>query len=183
MGFKTYTCVICGESVTKRNSYVHGEGRACRTHEEVIASQKESAESQVNGVLNTYLDTYKVEVGVKTPKKNVLTKWLQDQINWTRSRVSEIVSANRDLKILKGANLITLQYEVTEEFVTKFMALIEAHKEDTDWVKKTHKPNQNTSTHHHKPSVKKDDEDEVRFRVKERRGAKEAPRRQPSPKR
>ena len=183
MGFKTYTCVICGESVTKRNSYVHGEGRACRTHEEVIASQKESAESQVNGVLNAYLATYKEEVGVKTPKKDVLTKWLQDQVNWARSLINEIATADKDLKILKGANLITLQYEVTEEFVTKFMALIKAHKEDTDWMKKPSKPDQNTSTHHHKPSVKKDDEDEVRFQVKERRGAKEAPRRKPSPKR
>lgn len=183
MGFKTYTCVICGESVTKRNSYVHGEGRACRTHEEVIASQKESAESQVNGVLNACLTFYKEEVGVKTPKKDAITKWLQDQINWTRSMIGEIVSADGDLKILKGANLITLQYEVTDEFVTKFMALIEAHKDDTDWVKKTHKPNQNTSAHHHKPSTKEDDEKEVRFRVKERRGAKEAPRRKPSPKR
>ena len=183
MGFKTYTCVICGESVTRRNSYVHGDGRACRTHEEVIASQKESAESQVNGVLNAYLATYKVEVGVKTPKKDVLTKWLQDQVNWARSLINEIATADKDLKILKGANLITLHGEVTEEFVTKFMALIEAYKEDTDWVKKTHKPNQNTSPHHHKPSTKKDDDKEVRFRVKERRGAKEAPRRKPSHKR
>lgn len=183
MGFKTYTCVICGESVTKRNSYVHGEGRACRTHEEVIASQKESAESQVNGALNGCFAIYKGEVGVKTPKKDILTKWLQDQINWMRSMAHIVVPIDRDLKILKGANLITLQYEVTEEFVTKFMALIKAHKEDTDWVKKTHKPNQNTSIHHHKPSTKEDDEKEVRFRVKERRGAKEAPRRKPSPRR
>ena len=183
MGFKTYTCVICGESVTKRNSYVHGDGRACRTHEEVIVSQKEIAECQVNRVLDAYFAIYKGEVGVKTPKKDVLTEWLQTQTNWTRSMVNEIATADKDLKILKGANLITLHGEVTEEFVTKFMALIETHKEDTDWVKKTHKPNQNTHTHHHKPSTKKDDDKEVRFRVKERRGAKEAPRRKPSPKR
>ena len=36
MGFKTYTCVICGkEGITKPNSYAYGNGRACRCHEEV----------------------------------------------------------------------------------------------------------------------------------------------------
>lgn len=36
MGFKTFTCNICGkENLTKRNSYVNGSGRACREHEEV----------------------------------------------------------------------------------------------------------------------------------------------------
>lgn len=33
---KTVTCVICGEQVTKRQSLAHGDGRACRTHEEVV---------------------------------------------------------------------------------------------------------------------------------------------------
>ena len=36
MGFKTFTCVICGkEGITKPNSYAYGNGRACRCHQEV----------------------------------------------------------------------------------------------------------------------------------------------------
>lgn len=35
MGFKTFTCVVCGKEVTKPNSYTYRNGRACRDHQEV----------------------------------------------------------------------------------------------------------------------------------------------------
>lgn len=45
MGFKTFTCFICGEQITKPHSYaVSGKGRACRKHDEVQEAYKNRME-------------------------------------------------------------------------------------------------------------------------------------------
>lgn len=49
MAATTYTCVICGETVSRRKSYSLGEGdgkRACRTHEEAQVARIQIAEAE-----------------------------------------------------------------------------------------------------------------------------------------
>jgi len=46
MPVKMFTCEVCGEQVSKRKSYAHGEGRACKTHEEAQESHKKSEEQR-----------------------------------------------------------------------------------------------------------------------------------------
>lgn len=54
MGFKTFTCKICGlEGITKRNSFSLkslgiGEGRACRIHEQVIKAVKDQEDKKLD---------------------------------------------------------------------------------------------------------------------------------------
>lgn len=48
MPAKTYTCTICGETVTKPKSYAIGDGkRACRTHEETQKAREEILEKKL----------------------------------------------------------------------------------------------------------------------------------------
>ena len=61
MGFKTFTCVICGkEGITKPHSYAYGNGRACRCHQEVqedfskkkaIIEEKEQQRRELNKMI------------------------------------------------------------------------------------------------------------------------------------
>ena len=182
MGFKTFTCVICGAECTKRNSLVYGEGRACKTHDEVVASEQAKKDSKKKDLLNDLLQSFKT-TGSKTSTKEQILKWLEDKIETMRSLVNHVVSANHDLITMKEAKLINLDYTVTDEFVTEFMTLVVAHHDDGDWaiIKKAQK--KPVQVQQNRTKKDKNDEREIHYRVKEHRGAKEAPRHKPSPKR
>ena len=176
MGFQTFTCVICGESCTRRTSKRYGEGRACNKHEEVQTDLQNKAFERVMLVFNDMLSEYKQHVSKKHPVKDKLKTWLQDgyvkQLIVTKDEISQ---SNKFLTILKESKLVDLSYTVSDDFVTRAMAHIIKHEEDPDWENYTkvgHKPKQVN-----KPQRSKEDEKEVRFRIKEHRGAKEAPRR------
>jgi len=47
MSSKTFTCVICGEEVSKRKSLSFKDGRACRHHEELQKALKEAEEEKL----------------------------------------------------------------------------------------------------------------------------------------
>lgn len=179
MGFKTFTCVICGAECTKRSSLVYGEGRACKTHDEVVASEQAKKDSKKKGLLNDLLQSFKTTEPKISTKEQILS-WLENEVRTMRSLLGKVVSADRDLTLLKEAKLINLDYTVTDEFVTEFMMLIVAHHDDDDWATKKDRKRPVQQSH---PKKDKDDEKEVRYRVKEHRGAKEAPRRKPSPRR
>lgn len=179
MGFKTFTCVICGAECTKRSSLVYGEGRACKTHNEVVASEQAKKDSKKKGLLNDLLQSFKTTEPKISTKEQILS-WLENEVRTMRSLLGKVVSADRDLTLLKEAKLINLDYTVTDEFVTEFMMLIVAHHDDDDWATKKDRKKPVQQNH---PKKDNDDEKEVRYRVKEHRGAKEAPRRKPSPRR
>jgi hypothetical protein len=46
MSHKTFKCTICGTEITKPQSYAHNGGRACRHHQEAVASNTERVEAQ-----------------------------------------------------------------------------------------------------------------------------------------
>ena len=52
MAGKVVSCIICGDEVSKRKSLAFGEGRACRSHQEVIdmveAKEEEFRSEQLN---------------------------------------------------------------------------------------------------------------------------------------
>ena len=51
MGFQTYTCAICGASVTKRTSrFVEGTGRICKTHDEFKEILDRAKENKLRNV-------------------------------------------------------------------------------------------------------------------------------------
>lgn len=179
MGFKTFTCVICGAECTKRSSLVYGEGRACKTHDEVVASEQAKKDSKKKGLLNDLLQSFKTTEPKISTKEQILS-WLENEVRTMRSLLGKVVSADRDLTLLKEVKLINLDYTVTDEFVTEFMMLIVAHHDDDDWATKKDRKKPVQQNH---PKKDNDDEKEVRYRVKEHRGAKEAPRRKPSPRR
>lgn len=179
MGFKTFTCVICGAECTKRSSLVYGEGRACKTHDEVVASEQAKKDSKKKGLLNDLLQSFKTTEPKISTKEQILS-WLENEVRTMRSLLGKVVSADRDLTLLKEAKLINLDYTVTDEFVTEFMMLIVAHHDDDDWATKKDRKKPVQQNH---PKKDNDDEKEVRYRVKEHRGAKEAPRRKSSPRR
>lgn len=51
MAIKTFKCTVCGEEVTKPQSYAYKEGRACRSHAEVQQHFESQEKPKVN---NTY---------------------------------------------------------------------------------------------------------------------------------
>jgi len=78
MGFKTFTCVICGkEGLTKRNSYAYGDGRACREHQEACNE---------------------AELRKNAQEAEATAKWMSTRIH--RNHTGKPVSANYVMKNL-----------------------------------------------------------------------------------
>lgn len=181
MGFQTFTCVICGESCTRRTSKRYGEGRACNKHEEVQTAINDKLLEQEKWVLQIILRDYKEVVGEKHPVKDKLKEFLQDQVKVLRATINELPLSDKKLTIMKEAKLIDLKYNVSDEFVEKTMNIIKEHESDDDWKpveKHNSKPKQT-----HKPRQNKEEDKEYNVRIKEHRGAKEVPRRKASDKR
>lgn len=176
MGFQTFTCVICGESCTRRTSKRYGEGRACNKHEEVQTELRDKAFERVMLVFKDMLSEYKQQIRKKHPVKNILKTWLQDDYVKQLIVTKDVIpQSNKFLTILKESRMVDLSYTVSDGFVARAMDYIIRHEEDPDWENYTkvgHKPKQAN-----KPQRSHEDEKEVRFRIKEHRGAKEAPRR------
>ena len=182
MGFQTFTCVICGESCTRRTSKRYGEGRACNKHQEVQDDQQKHITDQLNRELSKILSMYKAGVGKKHPVKDKLREWLANTVvgQW-RKDLQELPYADKVLTLFKQTGLISIQYEVMDDFVNKMMELIKVHENDDDWETlrkeaKAHAPKSEKAKHIEREVKAKRDEDH-NFKVKERRGAKEAPRR------
>lgn len=186
MGFQTFTCVICGESITRRNSKRFGEGRACNKHEEVVEDLKSKAQLRTQSVLKDALKEYKINIGKKHPVKDKLQVWLEEHyVRFLLTTKDEFKRSDENLTILKEAGYITLQYQTTEQFVDAMMNIIKEHENDDDWetIRKEAKtgPKSEKAKRIERKVRDKKDEDH-NYRVKEHRGAKEAPRRKPSPK-
>lgn len=181
MGFQTFTCVICGESCTRRTSKRYGEGRACNKHEEVQTAINDKLLEQEKWVLQIILRDYKGVVGEKHPVKDKLKEFLQDRVKVLRATINELPLSDKKLTIMKEAKLIDLKYNVSDEFVEKTMNIIKEHESDDDWKpveKHNSKPKQTL-----KPRQNKEEDKEYNVRIKEHRGAKEVPRRKASDKR
>lgn len=57
---KTFTCVICGEQVSKRKSLAYQGGRACRKHEEVVNNiNNDKAEKEIQSLIASIEVFYK----------------------------------------------------------------------------------------------------------------------------
>lgn len=181
MGFQTFTCVICGESCTRRTSKRYGEGRACNKHEEVQTAMNDKLLEQEKWVLQIILRDYKEVVGRKHPVKDKLKDFLQDQVKVLRATINELSLSSKKLTIMKETKLIDLNYVVSDAFVEKTMNIIKEHESDDDW--ETVKKHDSKPKQAHKPRQSKEDDKEHNVRIKEHRGAKEAPRRKASDKR
>lgn len=181
MGFQTFTCVICGESCTRRTSKRYGEGRACNKHEEVQTAMKDKLLVREKWVLQSILRVYKKVVGKKHPVKDKLKKFLQDEVDVLRATINEISLSDKKLTIMKETKLIDANCMVSDTLVEKVMNLIKEHESDDDWKpaeEHNSKPKQT-----HKPRQNKEDDKEHNVRIKEHRGAKEVPRHKASDKR
>ena len=132
MGFQTFSCVICGESVTRRTSFQYGNGRACRKHQEVLDEQKKKLDDRLDREFITILKEYK-KSGMKTPTKDYMRIWLVKWIDGLRQVVDTVASANKGLSLYKETGLITLQYSVSDQFVSRMLDLIKTHANDDDW--------------------------------------------------
>lgn len=182
MGFQTFTCVICGESCTRRTSKRYGEGRACNKHQEVQDDQQKHITDQLNHELLKILRMYKVGVGKKHPVKDKLKEWLSNTVvgQW-RKDLQELPYADKVLTLFKQTGMISIQYEVSDDFVNKMMELIKDHENDDDWEAlrkeaRASAPKSEKAKRIEREVKAKRDEDRD-FKVKEHRGAKEAPRR------
>lgn len=181
MGFQTFNCVICGESCTRRTSKQYGEGRACNKHEEVQTAMKDKLLEQEKWVLQIILRDYKQVGGKKHPVKDTLKVFLQAQVKVLRATVRELPLSSKKLTIMKEMKLIDLNYNVSDEFVEKTMHIIKEHESDDDW--ETIKKHETKPKPTNKPRQNKEDDKDHNVRIKERRGAKEVPRRKASDKR
>lgn len=181
MGFQTFTCVICGESCTRRTSKRYGEGRACNKHEEVQNAMVDKLRDQEKWVLQMLLRDYKELVGRKHPVKDKLKEFLQTRVDAFRATINELPLSSKKLTIMKETTLIDLDYTVFDALVEKIMNLIKEHESDDDWV--TVKKYDSKPKQAHKPRQSKEDDKEHNVRIKEHRGAKEALRRKVSDKR
>ena len=179
MGFQTFTCVICGASCTRRTSKRYKDGRACNTHSEVQEEQQEKTNQLLKTELINLFTHYRDNVGIKHPDKEKLKEWINSYITELRSKLTESVAADRSLSLYKTSGLITLQYEVTDKFVSILSDIIKAHEEDTNWVDKKALKKEYRSMKAKKPERKTTDQssEEASYKIKEHRGAKEAPRR------
>ena len=116
MGFQTFTCVICGESCTRRTSKRYGEGRACNKHEEVQTAINES----LSGI--TGIDIQVVESLPTAGTKGVIylvahahgTKDNYDEYVWVTSKSSYEKIGNTDVD-LSGYVLKTDLVELTDK--------------------------------------------------------------------
>ena len=80
MGFQTFSCVVCGESVTRRTSFQYGNGRACRKHQEVLDDQQAKQDALLKCAILDVFDRYKKTVGIKHPNKAKLKEWLEAHV-------------------------------------------------------------------------------------------------------
>ena len=197
MGYQTFTCVICGESCTRRTSKRYKEGRACNKHQEVQDDQQAKQDALLKSAILDVFYSYKKTVGIKHPNKAKLKEWLEAYVQALRTSALELVSADKTLSLYKTTGMITLKYEVSDKFVDILCDIIKARQEDTDWVdvaalKREYKAKQRELDKGNHPKSEKDkrtvtaqggEEDTHRYKLKERRGAKEAPRRKATPKR
>lgn len=178
MGFQTFTCVICGESCTRRTSKRYGEGRACNKHDEVQTDQNNKLVEREKTALLEILKFFKQSGGKKHPVKDTVSNFLRAFIKTARETIKDSALCGKLLTVLKETKLIDLNYTVSDVFVEKFMELIKEHESDTDWDA-AKKQNVKAAPVRKSHRIKKDDDDVV-YRVKEHRGAKEAPRRKAS---
>ena len=49
---KEFTCIICGETVSKRQSSSYQNGRACKTHSEVQSEMQSIQENELSRLKN-----------------------------------------------------------------------------------------------------------------------------------
>lgn len=194
MGFQTFSCVICGESCTRRNSKQYKEGRACSSHQEVQDDQNAKQEALLKQeILNVFL-RYKKTVGIKNPNKTKLKEWLKTYTLELRSNIKESASADKALSLYKSTGMLSLSYDVSDKFVNTLYDLIKVRQDDPDWIdaaalkkeykakkrefEKDNRPESEKAKHNADVQDKSDDAPGYKF--KERRGAKEVPRRRPS---
>jgi len=58
---KTYICKICGEEVSKRQSYTYKDGRACKTHPQALDSNENREEQETTRIKEEQKKTKKKE--------------------------------------------------------------------------------------------------------------------------
>ena len=177
MGFQTFICTICGESVTRRNSFQYGQGRACRKHEEVITDQKKKVDDLLNKYLKGVLTIYRSTVGNKQPSKELMRDWLEKYIRALQKACFKTdednakdktnLLASKELSHYKKTGMITTQYFVTDLFVDRMIEMVTNDSEE-NWKKEEEKKEAPKS---HKPRTKKPEHAKMQ-RVEKSKSAK-----------
>lgn len=90
MAGKEYTCVICGETVSKRKSTAYKDGRACKTHTE---AQEALNASQAKETKRMRKMTYETACKEEIREKRILRKSKQRQKQ--RERMGTFIDGHR----------------------------------------------------------------------------------------
>ena len=214
MGFQTYTCAICGASVTKRTSlFVEGKGRICRTHDELKQVQNDIKMNRLAGIALHIADLWGGE-GKYKPKNDediIPVHDLVEYVNLTIDKyilaiapamLAHLSSDNRKIVLMVKdeltflreygcVHLNAMQLDEEAENTKILLSLIQtairklAQDETFNWgyklrqqkaEEKKAKPNKPAKAR--KPRRTAEDAAE-NYKFKAKRGAKEAPRKQP----
>ena len=214
MGFQTYTCAICGASVTKRTSlFVEGKGRICRTHDELKKIQNDIKMDRLAGIALHVAELWGGENKYK-PQNDEDSIPVHDLVEYTNQIIDKFLLATTPemlahvssdnlktaLKIQEEitflreydcVNLNTMQLDEEAENTKILLGLIQtaiktlAQDMMFEWgyklkqqkaEEKKAKPNKPAKAR--KPRRTTEDAAE-NYKFKAKRGAKEAPRKQP----
>lgn len=150
MGFRTYTCVICGEQVTKPRSYAYGEGRACRSHEEVQKDQIEKFQGQLKAVYAKLAEGFK---GTSPEDLNEVLKHITASLKHMLDEIHDRREYKPILSLLKQAKMIGHDYSVSSDLINQVSEAIKNLPKESP---KKDAPKKGKENHHANPKQQAD---------------------------
>ena len=125
----TYACAICGDEITKRNSYGFHGGRACRHHQEAIEHHTIVVNTKQFTAMGIIYDYWKLKAGTNSIiRPEHIRVQLTNLINsgytaGCREVIDAVNTLMPSLLVYKYGDL----YGISEEMVDAFMQMARLH--------------------------------------------------------